>query len=160
MWQRAKNCDRTPMPVLRHWRRTGMGVLSQFALKLCTEERMQSILLRNPWVVAQCKSRPTWRRTEPVFMLPACRFVGLLVSMQKELAVFCGPKRYLAVFCEPNCDRTPMPVLRHCDRTPMPVLRHFALKCKVAQNRQLTYYLRQTQPWGLFCSRNSKRSCM
>jgi len=38
-------------------------------------------------------------------------------------------QKELTVFCELNCDRTPIPVLRH-----------FALKCKVAENRQLTYY--------------------
>jgi len=132
----SQNCDRTPMPVLCHFalaqNRHGSSITGcTQALYWRANTKYTFAVLEPHGVLAQCKSRPTWRRTEPVFVLPGCRFV--LVSMQKELAVFCLFKRYLAVFCEPNCDRTPMPVLRH-----------FVLECRVAENRQLTYYYGQS----------------
>jgi len=62
VWQRAKKTV-IELPcrfsATLYWCRNGMGILSQFVLKLCTEERIQSILFAalEPYdVVAQCKS--------------------------------------------------------------------------------------------------------
>jgi len=58
--------------------------------------------------------------------VPALLAALYCLACKIQLTVFCGPKRYPAVFCEPKkCDRTAMPVLRHWRRNGMGVLSQF-----------------------------------
>ena len=58
--------------------------------------------------------------------MPALLAALYCLACKIQLTVFCGPKRYPAVFCEPKkCDRTAMPVLRHWRRNGMGVLSQF-----------------------------------
>ena len=65
----SKNCDRTPMPFVRH------SVLAQnrhgSSITVCT---LALYWRANAKYTFAEPSRPTWRRTEPIFVLPACRF--------------------------------------------------------------------------------------